>query len=76
MNIKFFIYLFQKQLKLQGALEKYQIVNNYLPGSILIYRDGVGDSQLIDVKEFEIENQVRNSFNHFRDSVDATQSYK
>jgi hypothetical protein len=51
-------------------------VNNYLPGSKLIYRDGVGDSELIDVKEFEIENQVKSSFNHFRDNVDTTQVYR
>ena len=36
------------------ALKEYQQVNGKLPGRIIVYRDGVGDGQIPQVKEQEI----------------------
>lgn len=38
------------------VLHAYKSANNELPGSIIIYRDGVGDSQLSYVHKIELVN--------------------
>jgi aubergine-like protein len=58
------------------SLEQYLKVNGYLPAKVLIYRDGVGDSQLRDVKDYEIDKQIRKSFDLFPDyKFDRNQIY-
>jgi aubergine len=38
------------------AIHKYRAENNFLPEKIIIFRDGVSDSQLLPVCEIEINN--------------------
>ena len=38
-----------------AALRKWKEVNGCLPSKIIIYRDGVGDGQLNEVKTVELE---------------------
>lgn len=49
-----------------GALQQYREVNDALPESILVYRDGVGDGQLDQVANHEVK-QLLASFKEFRD---------
>ena len=37
------------------AIKEYLKVNKYLPELIILYRDGVGESQIIDVFNIEVE---------------------
>jgi aubergine-like protein len=41
-----------------GALEKYHEVNGCLPERIIVYRDGVGDGQLLSVAEHELPQML------------------
>jgi len=45
---------------LLDALRKYHSVNAALPKYIVIYRDGVGDGQILTVREHEV-SQVKES---------------
>lgn len=36
------------------ALNEYLKCNNCLPSRIIVYRDGVGDGQLLSVVDFEV----------------------
>lgn len=36
------------------ALKEYLKCNNCLPSRIIVYRDGVGDGQLLSVVDFEV----------------------
>jgi aubergine-like protein len=40
---------------LQAALKEYSEMNKKLPDTIIIYRDGVGESQIVDVLQIEVE---------------------
>lgn len=42
--------------QVQMAIQEYLRVNKYLPELIIIYRDGVGDSQIVDVMNVEVES--------------------
>ena len=41
-------------------------VNHTLPDRIVVFRDGVGDSQLNTVSDYEVD-QLRKCFHHFGD---------
>ncbi|XP_070820400.1 piwi-like protein 2 [Chaetodon trifascialis] len=47
-----------------AALQKYYEMNHSLPEKIVVYRDGVSDSQLMMVEQYEIP-QLRKSFENF-----------
>lgn len=49
---------------MQSALTKFKVFNKYLPDTIILYRDGVGNGQLNYVKEYEI-GQFKNAFKTF-----------
>lgn len=42
------------------ALKEYLKCNNCLPSRIIVYRDGVGDGQLLSVVDFEVA-QIKDS---------------
>lgn len=42
--------------QVQLAIQEYLRVNKYLPELIIIYRDGVGESQIVDVMNVEVES--------------------
>uniref|UniRef100_A0A4W3JAP3 Piwi like RNA-mediated silencing 4 n=2 Tax=Callorhinchus milii TaxID=7868 RepID=A0A4W3JAP3_CALMI len=46
---------------MQGALNKWLEINHMLPGRIVIYRDGVGDGQLMTLVDYEVP-QILHSF--------------
>jgi len=45
---------------LSAALRRFHAVNATLPKYIVVYRDGVGDGQVLTVREHEV-SQVRES---------------
>ncbi|GAB1601208.1 piwi-like protein 1 [Argonauta hians] len=50
-----------------GALKKYHEMNHMLPKRIVVFRDGVSDSQLSVVSGYEVE-QLSKCFQHFGDN--------
>ncbi|XP_078078916.1 piwi-like protein 4 [Mustelus asterias] len=46
---------------MRGALNKWLEVNHVLPGRIVVYRDGVGDGQLMTLVDYEVP-QILDSF--------------
>ncbi|XP_014773732.1 piwi-like protein 1 isoform X1 [Octopus bimaculoides] len=50
-----------------GALKKYHEMNHILPKRIVVFRDGVSDSQLSVVSGYEVE-QLSKCFQHFGDT--------
>jgi len=44
----------QLKICMTGALKKYREVNGHDPDRIIVYRDGVGDGQIYDVKDHEV----------------------
>ena len=52
-----------------AALRKYNEVNKQLPSKILIYRDGVGDGQLNEVKNHELP-QIQKSLKEVAEGFD------
>jgi len=58
----------QLKICMTGALKKYREVNGYDPDRILVYRDGVGDGQIFDVKDHEVP-QLKRAIEEFNPAI-------
>eukprot|EP00743_Colponemidia_sp_Colp-15_P003871 GILK01004178.1.p1 GENE.GILK01004178.1~~GILK01004178.1.p1 ORF type:complete len:796 (+),score=135.52 GILK01004178.1:65-2389(+) len=54
---------------MKQALQKFFTLNNFLPECIIVYRDGVSESQLKHLVEFEV-NQFKAAFSEMGDNYD------
>jgi len=59
----------QLRICMTAALRKYNDVNQTLPDKIIIYRDGVGDGQLNEVKTVELE-QIKQAIKGVHEGYD------
>jgi len=58
----------QLKVCMTGALKKYREINGHDPDRIIVYRDGVGDGQIYDVKDHEVP-QFKKAIHEFNPAI-------
>lgn len=58
----------QLKVCMTGALKKFKEINGFDPERIIVYRDGVGDGQLYDVKDHEVA-QLKSAINSYNPEI-------